>query len=91
MGVVSDALTLAAALDTSIFVTRVNRTTKDQAQRALNALRGAGIDIAGLVVTGVKSRPPYQAKPADAAVPAGTTNSSVAPLDRKRASVPRTE
>ena len=60
LATVSDALTLTPALDTCIFVMRLNRTTGDRARRALKALREAGVDIAGVVITGTKPAGAYR-------------------------------
>ena len=60
LATVSDALTLTPALDTCIFVMRLNRTTADRARRALKALRDAGVDIAGVVITGTKPAGAYR-------------------------------
>jgi capsular exopolysaccharide synthesis family protein len=50
---VSDAVDLAGSVDTCIFVVRLNQSTKEGARRALRTLQEIGLDITGIVLTGV--------------------------------------
>ncbi|HET8786645.1 MAG TPA: CpsD/CapB family tyrosine-protein kinase, partial [Candidatus Limnocylindrales bacterium] len=52
LGDASDALTLAPFVDTAVFVVRLGKSREDLVARALDELRGVGIDPAGVVVVG---------------------------------------
>jgi tyrosine-protein kinase len=57
---VSDALSLGALVDTTVFVARLKHSTKEGTRRSLRALAKVGIDVAGIVLTGVSSsQQPY--------------------------------
>lgn len=53
LGSVSDALSLGGIVDTSVFVVRLKHSTKEGTRRTLQALTRVGMDIAGIVITGV--------------------------------------
>ena len=63
LGMVSDALSLARVVDTSVYVLRLNRATKEGTRHALQELTKVGIDVAGVVLTQAPSRPSYYYAP----------------------------
>ena len=52
----ADAFVLAQKADALLLVARLDRITRNQARRAMHALRTAEITPLGLIVTGVRSR-----------------------------------
>jgi polysaccharide biosynthesis transport protein len=57
---VSDALSLGGIVDTTVYVARLKHATKEGTRRSLRALTKVGIDVAGIVLTGVSSsQKPY--------------------------------
>ncbi len=57
---VSDALTIAALIDTTLFVVDAKNTPKDAAQEALRALRMIDAKIAGVVINRGEETEAYQ-------------------------------
>lgn len=53
---VADALVIAPMVDAVVIATRVNWTTREEAQEVSNQLRRSGARVIGVVATGVKAR-----------------------------------
>jgi succinoglycan biosynthesis transport protein ExoP len=52
VGTVTDALSLATAVDAALVIVRVNKTRRDGVRRTLRLLENVGVDVPGIVLTG---------------------------------------
>jgi capsular polysaccharide biosynthesis protein/MinD-like ATPase involved in chromosome partitioning or flagellar assembly len=71
---VSDAASLAAAADICVFVVRLSFSRSDEMRRAIGTLTNLNVDLAGMVLTGVKGpEHEYYGDPADTTESNGDT------------------